>query len=141
MVRRDTATLLVWCVANLGVGLVFGALYMGHVSANWRNFIGLSMNTINVALFLGGVGAVVVACAEWATVLREVLAGVNGVGTILLSKAVYNTVSPTQGAPGCGMGEEKCVYEAYAIHTPVSHLCLHELAKQCRGTKMWGVML
>lgn len=107
MVRRDTATLLIWCLANLGVGVVFGALYMGHVSANWRNFIGLSMNTINVALFMGGVGAVVVACAEWATVLREVLAGVNCVGTILLSKAVYNTVSPTQGCTWVWNGERK----------------------------------
>jgi hypothetical protein len=97
MVRRDTVTMLVWCLANLGVGVVFGALYMGHVSSNWRNVIGLSLTTINVALFMGGVGAVVVACAEWATVLREVLAGVNCVGTILLSKAIYNTVSPTKG--------------------------------------------
>jgi hypothetical protein len=83
------------------VGVVFGSLYMGHVSSNWRHFMGLSINTVDVALFMAGVGTVVICAAEWTRVLREILAGVNGVGPFLLGKAAYNIVSQPGGQRTC----------------------------------------
>lgn len=97
MVKRDSVTMLIWCLANLLVGVVFGSLYMGHVASNWRNLMGLSINTVDVALFMAGVGTVVLCCDEWTKVMREILAGVNGIGPFLLAKAVYNLVRTREG--------------------------------------------
>jgi hypothetical protein len=71
------------------VGLVFGTLYFGAATHEWRNVVGLLFLVGATLAFLASVPMNILFSLEWPLVAREYLSGANAIGPYVTSKCFF----------------------------------------------------